>query len=132
MSEMIFREVNFFTASFLWGIFLLFVYDILRIIRRTIKHGKGMIAVEDLLFWIVGSIMVFQMIYQKNDGIIRGTAFLSIGLGMCLYHVTISAYVVKLGYGILGKPIKKICTFFYKALKKMQKAVKLLLETRDE
>jgi len=132
MSEMIFREADFFMTSFLWGILLLIGYDVLRIIRRTVKHGKGIVAAEDLLFWIVGSVMVFQMIYQKNDGIIRGTAFLAMGLGMCVYHFTVSAYVVKIGYGLIGKPIKKFCTFFYKGLKKIRKTVKLLLGTREE
>ncbi len=132
MSEMIFKEVDFFTASFLWGIVLLAAYDILRIFRRTFKHGKGAIAVEDLMFWIISSMMVFRMMYEKNDGIIRGTAFLAIGMGMLVYHYLVSSYIVKLGYVLIGKPVKKICLFFHKGLKKIQKAVKLLVKREGQ
>ena len=132
MSRMIFQEADFFAASFVWGIFLLAGYDVFRIIRRIVPHGKIMVAVQDLLFWIMGSIMIFQMIYEKNNGIIRGTAFVAMGVSMFLYHYTISRYVVAIGYGIFGRPIKKFYTFCYKALKKMKKKVKLLAEGRDK
>lgn len=118
MSEMIFQEADFFNACFLNGIFLLFVYDLFRILRRIINHEKLSVAVEDLLFWIVGSIWVFRIIYQKNNGVIRGTAFLAMGAGMLLYHYGMSRYVIRVGYGIFGKTIKKIATFLYKGLKK--------------
>ena len=131
MSEMIFVEADFFAASFAWGILLLAGYDILRIIRRTVPHGTILVAVEDLLFWIAGSLMVFRMIYEKNDGIIRGTAFVAMGVSMFLYHYTVSRYVVAVGYGIFGRPAKKIYTFFYKGLKKVEKKVKLLIKTGD-
>lgn len=132
MSAMIFQEADFVVASFVWGIFLLIGYDVLRIIRRIVPHGKILVAAQDLLFWIVGSIMVFRMIYEKNDGIIRGTAFIAMFLAMFLYHYGVSKRVVTLGYCIFGIPIKKIYTFCYKALKKMKKTVKLSVEEKEE
>ena len=132
MSRMIFQEADFFAASFMWGILLLMGYDVLRIIRRIVPHGKILVAAQDLLFWIVGSVMVFRMIYEKNDGIIRGTAFIAMFFSMFLYHNIISQRVVAIGYSIFGVPIKKIYTFCYKALKKMKKTVKLLIGTREE
>lgn len=131
MSEMIFQEVDFFTACFLWGIFLLAVYDVIRIFRRTLRHSKGAVALEDMLFWLISGFLIFRMMYEKNDGTIRGTAFLSIGIGMVIYHYTISSYVVKWGYNLLGKPLKKICIIFCKGLKKIQKPVKLLLKKKQ-
>lgn len=132
MSEMIFQEADFFTVSFLWGVILLAVYDILRIFRRTFSHGKGAVAAEDLMFWIISGVLVFGMMYEKNDGIIRGTAFLAIGLGMAAYHYSVSTCVVKLGYALFGRPIKKICLIFHRGLKKMPKAVKLLIKSEGE
>lgn len=132
MSEMIYQEADFFITSFLCGVFLLVVYDVLRIIRRTIRHGRISVAVEDLVFWITGSLLVFGMIYEKNAGIIRGTAFLAMAMGMCGYHYTLSHYVVAVGYGIFGRPLKKIYTFLHKALKKIKKTVKLLIGTREQ
>ena len=128
MSEMIYQEVDFFLTSFVGGMILLAVYDILRIIRRIWGHSRGAVAAEDLLFWAVSGLLVFLMMYEKNDGIMRGTAFFSIGLGMILYHNTIGPYVVKIGYSLIGKPIKKIWLFFSRGLKKVQKKGKLLLK----
>lgn len=132
MSEIIFQEADFFAVSFLCGMILLAVYDILRIFRRTFSHGKEAVAAEDLIFWIISGVLVFGMMYEKNDGIIRGTAFLAIGLGMAAYHYSVSTCVVKLGYALLGRPIKKICLIFHRGLKKIQKAVKLLLEREGQ
>lgn len=132
MSEMIFQEVDFFTASFIWGVILLAAYDIVRIFRRTLPHTKGLVAAEDLAFWLISGIFVFRMMYEKNDGIIRGTAFLAMAAGMVLYHFFLSTYVVRLGYGLIGRPLQKIVSFFCRGLKKIQKAVKLLLEKNHE
>ena len=131
MSEMIFQEAHFFMASLVMGILLVFGYDWIRIIRRTIPHGKVGVTIEDLLFWVIGSILVFGMIYEKNHGIIRGTAFLSVGLGMYLYHRIVSKMVIKIGYGIFGKPIRKVLVFLSKGLKKIRKTVKLKVETKE-
>lgn len=129
---MIFQEADFVVASFVWGILLLMGYDVLRIIRRIVPHGKILVAAQDLLFWILGSIMVFRMIYEKNDGIIRGTAFITMFFAMFLYRYGISERVVALGYCIFGIPIKKIYRFCYKALKKVKKTVKLSVEEKEE
>ncbi len=126
MSEIIFQEADFFMASFLCGVFLLVIYDGIRIIRRTFRHGKVMTAIEDMIFWLISGLMVFVMMYEKNDGTVRGTALLSIGLGMLLYHCFISSYVVGLGYRLIGKPVKKMYSFLFRGLKKIKKAVKLL------
>ena len=72
------------------------------------------------------------MIYEKNDGIIRGTGFLSMGLGMILYNQLLSKQVIRIGYGIFGKPMTKAGLFLYKRLKKITKAVKLKVETTDK
>ena len=127
MSEIIYQEAEFFAASFVWGILLILLYDILRVLRRSWIHSKGAVALEDLLFWLLSGLMIFRMMYEKNDGIIRGTAFFSMGLGMVFYHGTISRYVVSWGYRFIGKPIKKICIFFDKGLKNVQKKGKLLM-----
>lgn len=127
MSGMIFQEADFFAVSFLYGVFLLAAYDLLRIFRRTFVHKKGSVAAEDMIFWVIGGILVFRMMYEKNDGILRGTAFLAMGAGMTLYHYSISGFVVKLGYGLFGRPVKKICSILVRGLQKMQKAVKLVV-----
>ncbi|WP_167955320.1 spore cortex biosynthesis protein YabQ [Anaerosporobacter faecicola] len=95
MTEIINLEVQFFLTSILYGILLLVVYDSIRIIRRIVPHKAFFIAVEDLLFWIVASIVIFLMIYEKNNGTIRGFAILGMLLGMIIYNQLLSRLVVK-------------------------------------
>lgn len=95
MSESIGLEVSFFLASVFSGIAVLFFYDILRIFRRLVKHGKVSVAAEDILFWIGTSIFIFYMMYRKNNGIIRGFSIMGMSFGMLLYNQALSSYIVK-------------------------------------
>ena len=45
-------ENEFLLHAFLMGIYITFVYDILRIFRRVIPHKDLMVSLEDLVFWI--------------------------------------------------------------------------------
>ena len=131
MSEIIFQEAEIFTASFLCGVFLLFCYDIIRIVRRTISHGRKMISIEDFLFCVISGIFVFCVMYEKNNGTVRGSALLTIAFGMMCYYTFVSRYVVRFGYAFIGKTIKKIYSFAFKGLKKLQKTVKLLVGQKE-
>ena len=132
MSEFILEEANFFIASFLYGMFLLLVYDGIRIVRRTFLHGKLLIAIEDMIFWIFSGFLIFIMMYEKNNGIVRGTALFSMGIGMFLYYYSISYYIVDFGYEMIGKPVKKVHSFLCKGLKNLKKAVKLLIKPKKK
>jgi len=143
ISEAIGNEVFFFLISALCGMGLVFVYDVLRIIRRLFWHGTIWIGVEDICYWIFCTVVVFLLLYQGNDGRVRGFAFLGIALGGAVYGWLLSRFVVKICVkvfgsilnflgkvlGTLGKPFvkngKKILLFFRKQLKKLYKAIKM-------
>ena len=146
MNEEIIMQLQFFAISILWGGIVLLTYDVLRIFRRLKKHGNIMIAIEDILFWIAVSIFIFAMIYQVNDGIIRGFCVMGMAIGMVIYHFIVSEFLVKMItklFRLLLKPfeivigaIKKVSGFigarcnkavkFTKSqLKKPKKSVKI-------
>lgn len=105
MSETIGIELMFFLVSIKGGIILLLAYDVLRIIRRIIAHNRFFVAVEDVLFWIVTSIYIFGIMYQQNDGIIRGFSILGMGLGMVFYYHLFSKHVVHISTTLLRRII---------------------------
>ncbi len=143
VSEGIGSEAYFLGVSVLAGIFLFFLYDILRILRRLIKHGTFLIGLEDILYWVFVTLTVFLMIYRNNDGMVRGFALGGVLLGMLLYYLLISRFVIKLNVLVFGtilkgirrvlrvlfspakKAGKKIRNFSGKRLKKVWKAVKM-------
>lgn len=146
MSEMINLEVKFFVVSLAWGLVLLVIYDILRILRRLLKHSVWIVSIEDLVFWIVSGILIFKMMYEQNNGIIRGFSIMAMGMGMIVYYYLISDFFVEimvwLIHLILGPflwvyhtvrwiihlflmKVKKVVNFLLKRLKKLFRTVKI-------
>lgn len=102
MSQGIWVELNFLFHSFLMGIMITAVYDVFLILRRLIRHSLLLISLEDLLFWIGCAIGVFMMLYEENNGILRWFAVLGATLGMILYKVSISEYVISIMSTVIG------------------------------
>lgn len=146
MNDAIMIELRFFGVSVFWGMLLLIMYDLLRILRRIIVHNNFFIALEDILFWITCSFLIFRMMYQQNNGIIRGFSILAMLLGMLIYHDTISEPLVNIVAGafnkiihgiaklitLILKPIrfiiKKVVRLFTWLLKKMRKMAQTIVK----
>lgn len=73
-------------ASFLYGFLLMAVYEIIRFLRKRLKHKKWVCFLEDWMFWLVAAILVFQMIFALNNGIMRSFFILDFILGMMLWR----------------------------------------------
>lgn len=121
VSEGIYREANFFLISILSGCFMILVYDVLRVFRRLVKHGMIWIAFEDMLYWIGCALLVFAMLYQKNNGLIRWFAIGGIAIGMLLYNHFISSWAVRGIVWILRKIIHMLTYPLRLAKKSVQK-----------
>ncbi|MDF2510384.1 MAG: hypothetical protein K0S04_250 [Herbinix sp.] len=153
MNEEIIMQLQFFAISILWGAIVILTYDFLRIFRRLKKHGNIMIATQDILFWIAASLFIFVMIYQENDGIIRGFCVMGMAIGMVIYHFMLSEFLVKMItrlFRLLLKPFEiifgavrkvgkligarcnKVIKFTKTQLKKWKKSVKLSDEKRKK
>lgn len=105
------QELYFFLNSILMGIFLTFLYDVLRILRRMIPHRGLGIAIEDAIYWVISAIMIFKMMYEKNNGAIRGFSIVGIGIGMLLYTGGVSKFLVKYMtklFQLIGKALFKV------------------------
>jgi len=108
MNGAIMVELRFFGASMFWGMLLLVIYDMLRILRRVVNHNGFFIAIQDILYWVTCSLLIFHMMYQQNNGIIRGFSILAMILGMLIYHAGISDLLVYFISEILNNIIKFI------------------------
>ena len=122
MNEEIIMQLRFFAISILWGAIVILTYDALRIFRRLKKHGNIMIAAQDILFWIAASIFIFVMIYQVNDGIIRGFCILGMTIGMVLYHFILSEFVVTM----VTKLLQLLLTPFKLVIDAVRKAIRFI------
>lgn len=100
------HELAFFFQSVLWGVCLLFFYDLLRIGRRLFPRRVLLVSVEDLLYWSLAGVFLFGKMYQANEGSIRAYSVIAVILGMVIYSNSISAKFVSMAVKILGIPIK--------------------------
>lgn len=121
VSDGIHQELVFLLISFALGEGLVMLYDVFRIFRKVVPHGVIWISVEDVLYWIVAALLIFGMIFQENDGLIRGFAIGGILLGMLFFNHFVSPFFIRSISGIL----KKILEILKKGLKKVREAVKI-------
>lgn len=152
ISAAILKETDIFWKALALGGILMFVYDMLRILRRLVRHNTWWVDLEDFLFWVGSAIAIFSMLFRENDGYLRGFSIGGVVLGMLLYAATLSPLVVKASVFVLKKiafvltrplvwvsrllkiPLrairrqgKKIMVFSKKRLKKIWKTVKIRL-----
>ena len=150
VSAEILKEADVLLAAFLTGALLLFIYDVLRIVRKIVPHKMWLVGVEDLLFWIGSALALFAMLYRENSGYIRGFVIGGVLVGMLLYNLFLSAWIVagsvfllkkilfvlsrplvwtarlfRKPLGFAGRKAKKLLRFIKKELKKLWKTVKI-------
>lgn len=146
VSGTITQEGGLLLLSFGVGILLMFSYDVLRIFREIITHGTFSLSLEDVIYWLACSLVVFAMLYHENDGLLRWFVLAGIALGMLVENHFLSPYIVRLVSRVIKKilfllgkflkiiscPVraakkrgKKVCIFLKKQLKKIGKAIKI-------
>lgn len=130
MSQVIRQETAVFLLSVAHGALLAFLYDLLRAVRRTFRHGGAAVAAEDFLFWLTAGFLTFCLAFFRTDGVIRGYVAVGIILGAILYHFTLSQVILTVFswifrgirtiisgiLTIVGRPFKKICLFLKKRI----------------
>lgn len=95
MSPDIVFEMDFLFHSFLMGILITILYDILRIARRVIPHNLLAVSVEDFFYWTFCSFFIFAMLIRENNGILRWFSVAGAMAGMFLYKKTLGFLFVK-------------------------------------
>lgn len=111
------QENLFLLHALRMGIFISFLYDILRVYRRLFPHGLFWVSVEDLVFWIYCSAEVFFLMHREGDGNLRWFAVLGAMLGMGFYVKLVSPLFVKYSLMILGPVVRffrKLCGTVYR------------------
>ena len=94
ISESIWKECNFFLNAMLFGIFMTFLYDTIRILRRVFVHRGFLTGLEDICFWLICTVLIIQLFAKQNSGSVRLFAIIASMLGMTIYLMTISRMYV--------------------------------------
>lgn len=119
--EGIWEELAILRDACALGILLAFGYDLLRILRRIVPHGTIGISVEDVLFWAACGVVIFLLLYEENDGYIRGYILGQIVLGALIYRLLFGRFLMKwisIGIRWTKKQLKKTAKTFTMFLRK--------------
>lgn len=101
-------ENEFMLHALLMGVFITFVYDILRILRRVFPHKGFLVSLEDIIFWIYCAVKVFLLMYYESNGTLRWFAILGAIAGMLMYMKLVSPFLVKYVSLVLQKILEVI------------------------
>ena len=82
------------------GLYLLYAF--IGIFRKIVPHGRGIVEIEDFLYWIFTGFFLFKEMFYTSDGSIRWFFVLGVVLGVIL-----SAFVCAKGKNNGEKYIKR-------------------------
>ena len=99
---MIENQAFIFMIFIINGILIGLLFDFFRIMRRTFKTNNVITYIEDFIFWILTGIILLYSIFTFNNGEIRIYMFLGVLLGITLYMLSISSYVIKINVKIIN------------------------------
>ena len=92
-----------------------FFYDFFKIFRKYIVHNNIIINIEDTIYWLFTSIIVFLISLYQNNGEIRIFFILGIFISMLLYNLIISPFFLNLSTKIINT-IFKLYLLIFKAI----------------
>ena len=125
-------ENEFMLYALLMGIFITFIYDILRIFRRVIPHNGFFVSLEDLFFWIYCAMEVFLLMYHESNGTLRWFAVLGAVAGMFAYKKLISPFFVKYVSLFLNKLILPVVRFGKWLIKPLKAGLARVKKTTEQ
>lgn len=121
MSPQIGEEVLLLFMSIYGGLVLVLCYDLMRVMRRIFKASTLRVIIEDIIFWTIAAIFMFDIFLKYNYGRPRYFA-----VGAALGTMALFEYLI--GRRLVDKIslfLRKIFTILLKPLKKMLKVIKL-------
>lgn len=131
------KETQLFLWSLLLGAGLSVLYDVLRVLRLETHHRNAVICIEDILYFLVCSVITFGFLLKDNCGEVRGYVLIGELIGWVLWHLTIGSAAVHICavvfsavkhfliflFKIIFSPICCVFRFISKILKKFTKKV---------
>ncbi len=108
-------QLKIFLISLFIGLILGFFYDFLKLFRKYIVHNNILVNIEDIIYWIFMSIIIFLVSLYQNNGEIRVFFIIGIFISMLLYNLLISPFLLSLSTKIINL-ILKIFSLIFKAI----------------
>ena len=113
---MINTQLYLFLIFILNGLIIGLLFDFFRILRKAIKTSDLITCIEDIVFWILTGLIILYSIFTYNNGEIRLFMFLAIIIGIILYMLLISKFIMGVSLTIINF-VKKIISIIINIIK---------------
>lgn len=110
----VYSQSKVFCIFFLLGIFINFIFDLFRGMRKSFKFANFVVLLQDILFLSIAGFLFFRTLIVFNNGEIRFFMLIALSFGICIYTLTISKQCV-----IIVTVILKICKNIFKFIYKL-------------
>ena len=127
---MIINQGYIFVIFILNGFLIGILFDIFRILRKSFKTKDIVTYIEDILFWIITGIFLLYSVFRFNNGEIRLYMFIAILIGVLLYMLILSSYIIKINVKIITSVknlLQKTFNVFFKPFKKLFDKIRLMI-----
>ena len=115
-----------FLSTVAAGFVIGFVYDIFRILRKTVPHRHLIVQIEDCLYWVAVSLLMFYFMLYSNYGEIRFFSIVGAALGMVLYFYSLSPLILTVSVSVIRFLQKVLLTAARIILTPVRMAVRIL------
>lgn len=80
------------------GLALGVLYDLYRVLSDRLNIRNWVMAILDIMYWLVGTVLVFRMLYASNHGQVRLFIFIGLVVGVLFYFSFLSRMTTALIY----------------------------------
>ncbi len=115
------QQFNLFLLSCLFGLPIGIFFDIFRVIRLLVKHGKIVVIIEDIIFFVFYGIFLMCFTVTAARSEFRFYYVFGNLLGFIIYFSTVGNFVLRFFkwlISIIKKPAKKIALICGKIIRK--------------
>lgn len=113
MAIAITQQTAVFFHSLLLGVALGCFYDLFRITRIAFLIPAPLVLVEDLLFFLLSSIVLFGFMLENSYGQLRWFILLGMALGWVIYYFTAGSLVMKCSAKIIDG-VRRLLAFLWR------------------
>ena len=131
MCNDILLELYVFCEALIHGVALAVMYDVVRIFRRILKRNAVLVAIEDVIISLIATFVTFNMIYRENQGSLRAYIFTGMFMGIVVYHLSVSRFLVNITSKCLLILLQKIIKLFKISERKIISKVMINSEKED-
>ena len=101
MTNDVISELRVFLLCASGGVISGFLYDIFRIIRRLKECGRISVFIQDTIYWIINTLLVFGIIFYACSGDVRWYQYAAAVIGFLLYNAALSKIVISCSVALI-------------------------------